>query len=59
MSEAFYDDDNFSDEFTPDKDLKLGVWTQLLAYARGYQKTSSSLPCARSSWASLRFLFRL
>ena len=38
MSDAFYDDDNFSDEFTPDKDLKLGVWTQLLTYAQRYPK---------------------
>ena len=38
MSDAFYDDDNFSDEFTPDRDLKLGVWTQLLTYARRYPK---------------------
>jgi hypothetical protein len=30
MSDAFYDDDNVIDEFTPDKDLKMGVWTHLL-----------------------------
>ena len=38
MSDAFYDDDNVIDEFTPDKDLKMGVWTHLLKYARRYPK---------------------
>ena len=36
MTDAFYDDDNTLDEFSPDKDLKLGVWSQLARYALCY-----------------------
>ncbi|MGB2392050.1 MAG: ABC transporter transmembrane domain-containing protein, partial [Pseudomonadales bacterium] len=37
MTDAFYDDDNTLDEFSPDRDLKFGVWSQLARYALCYR----------------------
>jgi len=36
MTDAFYDDDNFKDEFSADQDIALGVWSELLSFALRY-----------------------
>ena len=36
MTDAFYDDDNTLDEFSPDKDRRLAVWSQLARCALCY-----------------------
>ena len=36
MTDAYYDDDNFTDEFSTDQDITLGVWSTLLRFALRY-----------------------
>ncbi len=44
MSDAFYDDENFSDEFVEaDGSVDLGIWRQLLDYALAYPRDLSVL----------------
>ncbi|NDG93959.1 MAG: hypothetical protein EBY55_12595, partial [Gammaproteobacteria bacterium] len=44
MSDAFYDDENFSDEFVEaDGSVDLSIWRQLLDYALAYPRDLSVL----------------
>ena len=59
MSDAFYDDENFSDEFVEaDGSVDLSIWRQLLDYALAYPRDLSVLAGARLWLRCAKYPFR-